>query len=100
MPLSYARSRSDADRVHRRNSPYPGAVCPHVYDEHPFTTGTSRLLGSYWLESPSWHRPKPCCSFAPPPQRRVVSGVRLARAALTVTAYALILTALALTATG
>ncbi|MEV7244656.1 hypothetical protein AB0N92_25900 [Streptomyces sp. NPDC093248] len=71
-----------------------------MYDEHPFTTGTSRLLGSYWLESPNWHRPKPCCSFAPPPQRRVVSGVRLARAALTVTAYALILTALALTATG
>ncbi len=100
MPRSYARSRSDADRVPRRNSPYPGAVCPHVYDEHPFTTGTSRLLGSYWLEAPNWHRPKPCCSFAPPPQRRVVSGVRLARAALTVTAYALILTALALTATG
>lgn len=100
MPLSYARSRSDADRVHRRNPPYPGAVCPHVYDEHLFTNGTSRLLGSYWLESPDWRPQKPCCSFTPPPQRRGVSGVRLARTALTVAAYALVLTALALTATG
>ncbi|MEU1462693.1 hypothetical protein ABZ478_20625 [Streptomyces sp. NPDC005706] len=71
-----------------------------MYDEHLFTNGTSRLLGSYWLESPDWRPQKPCCSFTPPPQRRGVSGVRLARTALTVAAYALILTALALTATG
>ncbi|MFE3637716.1 hypothetical protein [Streptomyces sp. NPDC059168] len=71
-----------------------------MYDEHLFTTGPSRLLGAYWLESADWPSPKPCCSFAPSPSRRSASGVRLTWAAFTVAAYALILTALALTATG
>ncbi|WP_333775548.1 hypothetical protein [Streptomyces sp. IBSBF 3136] len=58
---------------------------------------TTRLLGSYWLDSSYWHPSKPCCCFAPPPPRRVRGG-RLARTVLTVAAYGLILTALALTA--
>ncbi|MFF4015006.1 hypothetical protein [Streptomyces sp. NPDC001843] len=68
-------------------------------DDEPSTTCTVRLLGAYWLDSPDGYRPRPCCCFSPPPGRRV-RGARLARTALTVAAYALILTALALTATG
>ncbi|WP_317447201.1 hypothetical protein [Streptomyces collinus] len=65
-------------------------------DDAPLPT-TARLLGSYWLDSSYWHPSKPCCCFAPPPPRRV-RGRRLARTVLTVAAYGLILTALALTA--
>lgn len=99
MPANYARSRSDADRARRRNSPCPTSVCPHVHDEHASLTGTSRLLGSYWLEVPARPSQKPCCSFTPPARPRVneprVNALRLARAALTVAAYALIVAALA-----
>ncbi|MFF5029837.1 hypothetical protein ACWCPJ_37800 [Streptomyces collinus] len=67
-------------------------------DDAPLPT-TARLLGSYWLNSDYWHPSKPCCCFAPPPPRRVRGrGGRLARTVLTVAAYGLILTALALTA--
>ncbi|MFG2265716.1 hypothetical protein [Streptomyces sp. NPDC048720] len=71
-----------------------------MYDEHLFTSGTSRLLGSYWLETPVRRSPKPCCSFAPPVPRRAPGGARLVRTVFTVAAYALIVTALALAATG
>ncbi|MFE5399827.1 hypothetical protein ACFQ9Z_00205 [Streptomyces sp. NPDC056580] len=71
-----------------------------MHDEQASLTGTSRLLGSYWLETPDRPSQKPCCSFTPPARPRVngprVNGLRLARTALTVAAYALIVTALAL----
>lgn len=98
MPANYARSRSDADRARRRNSPCPTSVCPHVHDEHASLTGTSRLLGSYWLEVPARPSQQPCCSFTPPARPRV-NALRLARAALTVAAYALIVAALAVALT-
>ncbi|MEU6772393.1 hypothetical protein [Streptomyces sp. NPDC046759] len=66
-------------------------------DDEARFPGHARLLGSYWLDSPDWHPPKACCCFAPPPRKRV-RGARMARTALTVAAYALILAALALTA--
>ncbi|MEV5803498.1 hypothetical protein [Streptomyces collinus] len=69
-------------------------------DDAPLPT-TARLLGSYWLDSSYWHPSKPCCCFAPPPPPpppRRGRGGRLARTVLTVAAYGLILTALALTA--
>ncbi|MEU0009319.1 hypothetical protein ABZ079_35045 [Streptomyces sp. NPDC006314] len=68
-------------------------------NDEPSSAGTARLLGSYWLDSSYWHTQRPCCCFAPPPQRRV-RGAYLARTALTVAAYVLVLTALALTAAG
>ncbi|MBL1108870.1 hypothetical protein JK361_30525 [Streptomyces sp. 5-8] len=63
------------------------------------STSTARLLGSYWLDSPYWHPQQPCCCFTSPPRRRG-RRVLIARTVLTVTAYALIITALALIVTG
>ncbi|MDF3298864.1 hypothetical protein [Streptomyces tropicalis] len=55
----------------------------------------TQLLGAYWLDSPYLHRDSCCCFEHPRP--RVRAG-RVARAALTVLAYAAIVTALAVTA--
>ncbi|MYW18510.1 hypothetical protein GT045_16640 [Streptomyces sp. SID486] len=68
-------------------------------DDEPRSTGTARLLGSYWLDS-SYHRSEqPCCCFASPPRRRSRPAL-IARTVLSVTSYALVLTALALIVTG
>ncbi|MEU2712089.1 hypothetical protein [Streptomyces sp. NPDC007205] len=60
-------------------------------------TSSTRLLGAYWLDLADRHPGMPCCFFGPAPQQRV-RGAHIARAALTVAVYGLILTALALTA--
>ncbi|MFG2639082.1 hypothetical protein ACGFX8_36305 [Streptomyces sp. NPDC048362] len=69
-----------------------------MHDE-PRLSGTARLLGSYWLDSPYWRAHESCyCLTASLRQRQ--RGMRLARAALTLAAYALDLTALVITFAG